>query len=419
MTIFFVVNGRQREPVQVSPMSMTKLGDIVDQKVLVKINSRGKQNTGAGGEAPISSFSSSPSYKLFLKKKELDCSLPIRFAGLKDRDTLDLLLRQPTTTTTTTTTTTGTSGSDGGAIQKQQRTGGAATAPPIASGGSASKEAAPPPKPKPVTSPPPPTAIGNEFDRNLIVFHKDVVKATASGNTTAGSDGPGDLPEDFYEFTAQDFAKIQSVRAQQNKGEQAKTLQTRAMREKARLEKARSMAPVRLRIVLQDGWCLQCVFRATERVGDIYRFVSGLVLVDLSSFELFTTPPKSVLSKTSKETLYDANLVPSAKIYFTLKGTSTSTINGNHQHQHHHHQQILSSDVVQRYSVHTPEQVAAHGKQLNGKGGTSYSQSESVLNKKKGVEGTSSSSQGAGGGQQNQNKKKPSGLPKWFSKGGK
>ena len=381
MTLFVVVDGHHgREAIKVSPMTRLEIAveDLLDR--IGKNKSKLQQGSGRN-------------YALTLKRKPIDPSLPVRFSGLQNRDTLELqfsssisspstsaspaALRnsssavartqmKPTTTATTTTTTTLSSSSS----SKAQGSG---------SGGglAASSEL--------------------ELDRQLIVFHESVF--SSASNAAAGVEN---LPDEFYNFTAEDFAKLEQMKQLSAKQKEAKTLQTRAMRERERQRKASQMPPVRMRIMLPDGWCLQCVFKATENVEDIYTFVRSLVTVDLASFELFTTPPRVVLSKTKRETIYDANLVPSAKIYLASKrggGEGGS---------------ILKPAILDKYSVHSIEEVATHGKEKQAGSGPQHHVHASGSAQQASTAAATSSQP-----QQQQQKKKQSkgGMPKWLKLG--
>ena len=287
MTLFILVDGTRREVIKVTPMM--KLNEAVDA-MLAKI---GRGAEGNGGD-----------YALTLKRKPVDAKLPVRFSGLQNRDTLDLRF-----------TSVGSSSSQakrpvpaahGPAPHKQ------ANSSPARLQGQNRVERERASSHSVSTS-----ACGGVLeakalstDRGLIVFREDLIASSSSGERAES------IPDDFYDFTAQDFAKLQQSKQALARQEEKRTLQTRAMRERERRQRAREMPPTRLRIVLPDRRCLQASFQATDKVSEVYAFVGNLLLFpDSDAFELFTTPPKSILSRKADLNLYDADLVPSARLY--------------------------------------------------------------------------------------------------------
>ena len=183
--------------------------------------------------------------------------------------------------------------------------------------------------------------------------------------------------------------------------EDARTLQTRAMKEKERRQKALEMPPVRLRVVLPDRWCLQCIFTATEPVCAVYTLVAGLLAHRPDAFELFTTPPKCVLRRDSRDTLYDSGLVPSAKLHLSLRGGKQAEAG-----------QILKPGVLDKYSVHSADQVAGHGKvQASAAGREKEASQSGAMAKEASNSGAQAAAQASTGNSK--------GLPKWLKLGKK
>lgn len=354
MTLFVNVNlgasggGTRREPIKVTPMM--KLSDAVDG-MLAKI----------GRQAP-------QGYEITLKRKPVDATLPVRFSGLQNRDTLDLELKSEAAST-----------SQRAAPQRKEK--------PTTTAATATRRP-PPQQEQAMTRPAPPGPSPSDLpaDRDLIVFHEDLL---ASGQSLGSRSE--DLGDDFYDFTAQDFARIQQKRQELARQEESRTLQTRAMRERERRQRAEEMPPVRVRVVLPDRWCLQCIFKATETVSGVYSYVASLV--DCPSFVLFTTPPKCVLDRTSRDTLYDAGLVPAVKLHFGFKGTPSGG-------------QIWKQGVVDKFSVHSADQVEGHGRRA--KVGVSVATA-------KDQEAVPVKTQAASA--EDKGKAKKAGVPKWLKLG--
>ncbi len=366
MTLFVLVDGHQREPVKVSPM--TRLDGAIEE-MLRKIG----KPTGAG------------SYELRLKKKAVDPSLPVRFSGLQNRDTLELRFL----------------GSAGAGPASAPPAGRQAKQPSAAAAPAA--RAAPPARPaasRPAQAQAQSSSASSSHgsqERGLIVFHEDLVASSASASGQAN-----ELPDDFYEFTAQDFSKLQQCKQQQTSSEEGRTLQTRAMREREQLEKARAMPPVRVRVVLPSRWCLQFLFKATDRVADIHTYVLGLVECDPKSLELFTAPPRSVLPRSSGDasTLYSTGLVPSARIYL-----SSGRAGG---------EPTVRPEILQRHSVHSAEAVAAHGGRTGAQEAAANAKGKAKVGAPQPQTTLAAGGQGASGSQEKSNDSKKKGMPKWF-----
>lgn len=77
-----------------------------------------------------------------------------------------------------------------------------------------------------------------------------------------------------------------------------------------------------VRVKFADGYVLQGTFGALETIQDVYNFVAENLFFkpDQRTFYLYETPPKKVLEgKLMKQTLNQANMVPSCMIYMAWK----------------------------------------------------------------------------------------------------
>ncbi|KAG1678180.1 hypothetical protein FOA52_016117 [Chlamydomonas sp. UWO 241] len=187
------------------------------------------------------------------------------------------------------------------------------------SGAAAPRPSKPAAPPKP---PPPPTggpwaALG--CDRDVAIYTKaaldDATAAAAAASAGAATAVAGDLPDSFFELTAEDFASISSAnQARRTDGEQ---LRTRYLREAADAKRANAYGPVPVRVHLPDGLIVQAAFHATELLSAMQELMLKLVVPKLASpaaFYLYTTPPKQVLKDLSVS-FFKALLVPAAHVY--------------------------------------------------------------------------------------------------------
>lgn len=147
-----------------------------------------------------------------------------------------------------------------------------------------------------------------------------------------------ELPEAFFELSSAEAAQI--VASNRRKLENGNALLTKKHREREAQRRREKVRHATIRIMFQQkpisDVCVEAVFDAhKETVEDVYAFVEEILSKDdkstqnAPSFELFVAPPKRVLKRNGRDanqSLYDAGLAPAAKIFFSLKTTTTTTI---------------------------------------------------------------------------------------------
>ena len=146
-----------------------------------------------------------------------------------------------------------------------------------------------------------------------------------------------ELPEAFFELSSAEAAQI--VASNRRKLENGNALLTKKHREREAQRRREKVRHATIRIMFQQkpisDVCVEAVFDAhKETVEDVYAFVEEILSKDdkstqnAPSFELFVAPPKRVLKRNGRDanqSLYDAGLAPAAKIFFSLKITTTIT----------------------------------------------------------------------------------------------
>ena len=166
----------------------------------------------------------------------------------------------------------------------------------------------------------------------IAVFSQRAVEAAAAaaraaaagggggGGAAAASDDP--LPDEFFEFTADDFAEV--ARAQQRRAAAEAVLMTRTAREAQARARAERMPPVPVRLHFPDGSIVQADFRATQPLAavlDLARAVAAPALA--AALHLYTTPPKAVL-RDAAATLFALQLYPAAHVHVGAAGESAA-----------------------------------------------------------------------------------------------
>eukprot|EP00195_Chlamydomonas_chlamydogama_P004892 CAMPEP_0202902588 /NCGR_PEP_ID=MMETSP1392-20130828/16940_1 /ASSEMBLY_ACC=CAM_ASM_000868 /TAXON_ID=225041 /ORGANISM="Chlamydomonas chlamydogama, Strain SAG 11-48b" /LENGTH=416 /DNA_ID=CAMNT_0049589375 /DNA_START=140 /DNA_END=1390 /DNA_ORIENTATION=- len=251
-------------------------------------------------------------------KRVMDLQLPFRLANLPTTASakLEVVKTEPQEQAP------GSSGSSAAALalEKQQPRG---TSPAAAVAVAAAPEG---PAPSSDASPAPasssdPLGLGREvvFITRQALESATQAAAAAMAACRAQADNMDVDPEAseaFFELTPEDFAAI--TRANEAKKKEDNMLKTRAIREAEERARAEAYGPVPVRVHFPDGVIMQAAYRATEPLSCLQELVSKVVGPALSkagAFYLYTTPPKQVL-RNLEESLFKANLVPAAHVYF-------------------------------------------------------------------------------------------------------
>ncbi|KAG9302742.1 hypothetical protein G9A89_009519 [Geosiphon pyriformis] len=172
---------------------------------------------------------------------------------------------------------------------------------------------------EPISSP----HVENEptsFENEPISFNRDakVFKSQSNDNSTLTSI---DLPDSFYELTANELRHLLAMQKAKEVRRENATLKTSAMRAQEEKEKEKKYPKTLIRIKFPDRYQLQGTFLSKEQVSELYRFVQGSLKTPDRPFHLYTTPPKKILADHSIS-LYQAKLAPASLVYFNWDQTS-------------------------------------------------------------------------------------------------
>jgi len=156
------------------------------------------------------------------------------------------------------------------------------------------------------------------FDINNVSVYKPNEGASQSMQVAE------DLPDDFYELTVDDLRAIRE--AEKESKENSGVLMTREMRERQRQKKWAAFTTCSLRVRFPDRVELMNVFSASSRVSDLYDFVRQCMADPETPFELYTTPPLTVLSNMTA-TFINSRLVPAAIVHLRWTGAKKPATN--------------------------------------------------------------------------------------------
>eukprot|EP00192_Tetraselmis_astigmatica_P011428 CAMPEP_0117649282 /NCGR_PEP_ID=MMETSP0804-20121206/883_1 /TAXON_ID=1074897 /ORGANISM="Tetraselmis astigmatica, Strain CCMP880" /LENGTH=374 /DNA_ID=CAMNT_0005454997 /DNA_START=248 /DNA_END=1372 /DNA_ORIENTATION=- len=160
------------------------------------------------------------------------------------------------------------------------------------------------------------TDIESSVGRPFYLFSQDELADVSESRN-------GEESEEFYEMSPGDyFVLMAGAKAKASKDGM---LMTQAMREAEATKKAQKLGAVRIRIVLPERLILQASFRATDKLSDLMEFVKRCLDPAATGWYLYSTPPKQVMEDT-KPTLYQAGLVPAAKLYLGMHAASDKSL---------------------------------------------------------------------------------------------
>ncbi|GAB2278905.1 Plant UBX domain-containing protein 1 [Dionaea muscipula] len=117
-------------------------------------------------------------------------------------------------------------------------------------------------------------------------------------------------PDDFYEFTAEDYFHVMATKKEE------KFLKTRKLREAEEAARRSKMTKAVIRVRFPDNHTLEAIFHPSEAVQSLVDLLKEVVTRPELPFYIYTTPPKKQISNTSQN-FYSAGFVPGAIVYFT------------------------------------------------------------------------------------------------------
>ncbi|CAK9206522.1 unnamed protein product [Sphagnum jensenii] len=128
-------------------------------------------------------------------------------------------------------------------------------------------------------------------------------------------------PEDFYDFTAEDYARIMASRKEEI------YLKTRKIREQEQAARRAHMTKAIIRVQFPDNFVLEATFRSVDSLSLLIELLQRVLVRPDLPFYLYTVPPKQRI-KDLQQSMIDAGFSPGALIYFayeTSKGSYNRT----------------------------------------------------------------------------------------------
>ncbi|KAL6994431.1 Plant UBX domain-containing protein 1 [Sarracenia purpurea var. burkii] len=153
-----------------------------------------------------------------------------------------------------------------------------------------------------------------KFGREIRVFE-----------TSTTSPTPNEEPEDFYEFTAEDYYRILATKKQDT------FLKTRKIREAEEAARRSRITKTVIRVRFPDNCTLETTFHPSETIESLVDLLKKVVAHPELPFYIFTTPPKKQVKDMSQD-FYSAGFIPGAIVYFSydLPNGDSSAVSGSY-----------------------------------------------------------------------------------------
>jgi len=146
-------------------------------------------------------------------------------------------------------------------------------------------------------------------DRETVVYSLDDIEPELV--QAAGEE----IPDEFFEVTEADIRKLWQDMQRRTSELQDQPLMTQTQRQQNLEAKMARYKRVVIRFQFPDRLVVQGIFRTTEPVFNLYKFIRENISDKTLPFELYTSPPKAVL-KDNTLSLAEADLAPMSVVYF-------------------------------------------------------------------------------------------------------
>lgn len=157
-------------------------------------------------------------------------------------------------------------------------------------------------------------AAKQKFGREIRVFE------TPFASPTAIDVNRSEEPDDFYEFTAEDYYRILATKKED------KYMKTRKLREAEEAARKSRITKAVIRVRFPDNNTLDATFHPSETIQSLVDLLMEVVARPELPFYIYTTPPKKQIKDMSQD-FYSAGFAPGAIVYFSYdlpKGDSAS-----------------------------------------------------------------------------------------------
>ncbi|XP_039033465.1 plant UBX domain-containing protein 1-like [Hibiscus syriacus] len=143
-----------------------------------------------------------------------------------------------------------------------------------------------------------------KFGREIHVFE------TASLLSIQNGVPDTEVPDDFYEFTAEDYYRLMATKKED------KFLKTRKIREAEEAARRSRITQAVIRVRFPDNHTLEVTFHPSETMQSLVDLITKVIARPDLPFYLYTTPPKKQIKDMTQD-FFSAGFIPGAIVYFS------------------------------------------------------------------------------------------------------
>ncbi|KAL5984049.1 Plant UBX domain-containing protein 1 [Asimina triloba] len=151
-------------------------------------------------------------------------------------------------------------------------------------------------------------AVAEELGREIRVFTTSTPITSEKAPATSISDS--EEPDDFYEFTPEDYYRLLASKKED------KYLKTRKIREAEEAARRSRINKAVIRVRFPDNLTLEANFHPSEMVQSLVDLLMKVVARPDLPFYIYTTPPKKLITDMSQD-FYYLGFAPGAIVYFS------------------------------------------------------------------------------------------------------
>ncbi|KAM3364063.1 plant UBX domain-containing protein 1 [Capsicum galapagoense] len=149
-------------------------------------------------------------------------------------------------------------------------------------------------------------AAKEKFGCEIRVFET----ASASSAPPEVSSNVSEEPEDFYEFTPEDYYRLLGTKKEE------KHLKTKKIREAEEAARRARITKAVIRVRFPDNYILEATFHPSEKIQSLLDLLMKVIAHPELPFYIYTTPPKKQIKDVSQD-FYSAGFIPGAVVYFS------------------------------------------------------------------------------------------------------
>ncbi|KAI3813107.1 hypothetical protein L1987_17823 [Smallanthus sonchifolius] len=147
-------------------------------------------------------------------------------------------------------------------------------------------------------------AAKQNYGREIRVFE------TTTSSQTSNEPTSNEEPDEFFEFTAEDYYRILATKKED------KFFKTKKIREAEEAARRSRITKAMIRVRFPDNHTLEATFHPSETVQSLIDLLMKVLAQPDLPFYIFTTPPKKQIKDMSQD-FYSLGFTPGAIVYFS------------------------------------------------------------------------------------------------------